>query len=80
MKQDADGFSDHYEALQLSPNADSETVDRVYRILAKRYHPDNQETGDAAKFGTIATAHRILSDPELRAHLTQGMTKIGAQF
>ena len=67
MKQGADSFSDHYEALQLSPNADSETIDRVYRILAKRYHPDNQQTGDAAKFGTISAAHRILSDPEKRA-------------
>jgi curved DNA-binding protein len=67
MKQPSDGFSDHYETLQLSPNADSETVDRVYRILAKRYHPDNQQTGDAAKFAPIAAAHRVLSDPELRA-------------
>ena len=49
----ANGFSDHYEAFQLNPNADSETIDRVYRILAKRYHPDNQETGDAAKFETM---------------------------
>src|SRR5262252_8015594 len=67
MKQPSTAFPDHYEALQLSPNADSETVDRVYRILAKRYHPDNQETGHAAKFGTIADAHRVLSDPEQRA-------------
>src|SRR5438874_8905397 len=67
MRQTADGSSDHYEALQLSPNADSETVDRVYRILAKRYHPDNQQTGDATKFGMIADAHRVLSDPEQRA-------------
>jgi DnaJ-class molecular chaperone len=56
-----------YEALQLDPNADGETIDRVYRILAKRYHQDNQETGDAAKFETIATAHRELSDPQQRA-------------
>jgi curved DNA-binding protein CbpA len=67
MQQRADGFSDHYEALQLSPNADSETIGRVYRILAKRYHPDNQQTGDSAKFATIAEAHRVLSDPEQRA-------------
>jgi curved DNA-binding protein len=67
MKQPADGFSDHYEALQLSPNADSETIDRVYRILAKRYHPDNQQTGDTEKFAHIASAHRVLSDPEQRA-------------
>lgn len=66
MKQ-ANSFSDHYEVLQLNPKADIETVNRVYRILAKRYHPDNQQTGDPAKFETIATAHRVLSDPKQRA-------------
>ena len=64
--QEPHGFSDHYEVLQLSPNADTETVDRVYRMLAKRYHPDNYQTGDAAKFKTIVAAHRVLSDPEQR--------------
>ena len=34
-----DGFVDHYEVLQISPNADAETVQRVYRMLAQRYHP-----------------------------------------
>src|SRR5262245_61005825 len=66
MKQ-ANSFSDHYDALQLNPNADADTIDRVHRSLAKRYHPDNQETGDAAKFETIANAHRVLSDPKQRA-------------
>jgi curved DNA-binding protein CbpA len=62
-----DGFTDYYEILQLSPNADSETIDRVYRILAKRYHPDNNVTGNADKFRQIAEAHRVLSNPEQRA-------------
>ena len=61
------GFIDYYEALQLSPNADGETIDRVYRILAKRYHPDNNVTGNADKFRLIAEAHRVLSNPEQRA-------------
>src|SRR5687768_4463629 len=65
--QDAHNLSDHYEALQISPNADTETVDRVYRMLAKRYHPDNRQTGDEAKFRAIVSAHRVLSDPEQRA-------------
>src|SRR6266581_5695868 len=60
-------FIDYYEALQLSPNADAETITRVYRILAKRYHPDNQDTGDVEKFATITDAHRLLSDSEKRA-------------
>ena len=33
--------SDFYELLQISPNAEPETVHRVYRLLAQRWHPDN---------------------------------------
>ena len=43
-------FTDYYEDLQVSSNADVETIERVYRLLAKRYHPDNNGTGDAEKF------------------------------
>jgi len=60
-------FVDLYETLQLSPNASAETVERVYRLLAKRYHPDNQETGDAQKFSEVHTAYELLSDPARRA-------------
>jgi curved DNA-binding protein len=59
-------FVDYYEALQISPNADQETVHRVYRVQAQRFHPDNQETGDAARFRLIADAYQILSDPQKR--------------
>lgn len=60
-------FVDFYETLQISPNADPDTIHRVYRILAQRYHPDNQETGDTATFRIMSDAYRELSDPELRA-------------
>ena len=62
-----DDFIDYYEVLQLSASADGETIDRVYRMLAKRYHPDNHATGNADRFRLIAEAHRILSNPEQRA-------------
>lgn len=62
-----ESFSDHYEVLQLSPNATGDTVERVYRILAKRYHPDNQDTGDSEKFSEISRAFEVLSDPARRA-------------
>ncbi len=55
---------DHYEILRLSPMSDGATIDRVYRTLMKRFHPDNDKTGDAEIFLRIAEAHRILSDPE----------------
>jgi DnaJ-like protein/PilZ domain-containing protein len=60
---------DCYEVMQLSPNADAETVSRVYRLLAFRYHPDNKETGNSEMFLRLSEAHEILSDPEKRAQL-----------
>jgi len=65
MGQEA--FVDYYEILQLSQRADQETIERVYRLLAKRYHPDNKNTGDAQKFDALTKAYRALSDPERRA-------------
>ncbi len=61
------GFVDYYEILQLSPNADTETIERVFRYLAKKFHPDNKESGDVDRFRTIVEAHRVVSDPEKRA-------------
>jgi hypothetical protein len=58
---------DCYEVMQLSPNADAETVSRVYRPIAFRYHPDNTETGNSEMFIRLSEAHQILSDPEKRA-------------
>lgn len=58
---------DCYEAMQLSPNADRETISRVYRMLAFRYHPDNAETGNSEMFLRLSEAHEILSEPEKRA-------------
>jgi curved DNA-binding protein CbpA len=62
-----EGLIDYYEILQLSQGADQETIERVYRLLAKRYHPDNKNTGDAQKFDELVKAFRALSDPERRA-------------
>lgn len=59
--------SDYYEILQISPNAELDTIQRVYRLLAQRFHPDNQATGDAEKFRLLTDAYAILGDPEKRA-------------
>jgi hypothetical protein len=60
-------FVDYYELLQLSPNADAETIERIFRHLAKKYHPDNNDSADNDRFVQISEAHRTLSDPESRA-------------
>ena len=58
---------DHYKMLQLNPTADPDTIHRIYRILAQRFHPDNTETGDEQLFKRLLEAYRVLSDPEQRA-------------
>jgi curved DNA-binding protein CbpA len=53
----------YYEILQISPHAEAETIHRVYRIMAGRFHPDNPETGDTDKFLLLKAAYETLSDP-----------------
>ena len=60
-------ITDYYETLEISPNANSETIERVFRYLAMRYHPDNQDTGDQLRFSQIMEAHDTLKDPVKRA-------------
>jgi curved DNA-binding protein CbpA len=59
--------ADYYEILQISAHADQETVRRIYKIQAQRFHPDNLETGDGEMFKRIAEAYEVLSDPDKRA-------------
>jgi DnaJ-domain-containing protein 1 len=60
-------FTDYYEILEISPNARQETIERIFRHHARRYHPDNQDTGDFARFNEIVEAHDALKDPVKRA-------------
>ena len=62
-----DKFQDFYEVLQISPNAEPETIHRVYKLLAARLHPDNPETGDLDGFLSLNRAYDVLSDPALRS-------------
>ncbi len=41
-------FIDYYELLQISPNAEPQTIQRVYRMLAARYHPDTRRPAIAS--------------------------------
>jgi curved DNA-binding protein CbpA len=62
-----DKLPDYYEIMQISPNAEPDTIHRVYRLLAQRFHPDNAETGNDAQFRALSAAYQVLSDPEQRA-------------
>jgi len=66
MTEQRDGFIDYYELMQISPNAEQETVQRVFRMLAARYHPDNPKTGSLDHFIRLQRAYEVLSDPAAR--------------
>ena len=59
--------ADYYEVLQVSRGADTETIHRVFHLLAQRYHPDNRDTGSEDRFRLLVEAHSVLGDPERRA-------------
>jgi hypothetical protein len=59
--------NDYYEVLQINPKADADTIHRVFRLMAMRFHPDNPETGNIETFLKLKRAYEVLSDPEQRA-------------
>lgn len=71
-----DGKQDFYEVLQVSATAEPDTIHRVYRLLAQRFHPDNQETGNSDRFHQVHEAYTVLSDPERRAKYDVSYHKI----
>src|SRR5215469_6308774 len=58
---------DYYQLLEISPQATQETIHRVYRYMAARYHPDNVRTGNLQKFTQLTSAYKVLSDPDRRS-------------
>jgi chaperone protein DnaJ len=57
---------DYYQTLGVDKNASEDEIKSAYRKLAKMYHPDNKETGDAEKFKACTEAYSVLSDPDKR--------------
>jgi curved DNA-binding protein CbpA len=62
-----DQFVDYYDLLQLSPNADTETISRIFRHLAKQCHPDLPQGGNPDRFRQLLKAYRTLAKAKTRA-------------
>ena len=62
---------DYYEILGVSKTASKDDIKSSYRKLAKKYHPDNKETGDEAKFQEVQEAYDILYDDQKRSAYDQ---------
>lgn len=67
----------YYEILEVDRNASPEIIEKAYKTLAKKYHPDLRE--DAEKryaeeaFKMINEAYEILSDPQKRTEYDKSL-------
>lgn len=60
-----------YEILEVNEKASKEVIEKVYKVLAKKYHPDLQRTPEEKekaeeRMKEINEAYSILSDTEKR--------------
>lgn len=60
----------YYEILEVDKNASQEIIDKAYKTLAKKYHPDLQDDTNKKEseelFKQINEAYETLSDPNSR--------------
>jgi curved DNA-binding protein len=63
---------DYYEILGVPRDASQQDIQRAYRQLARRHHPDvNKEPGAEERFKDITEAYNVLSDPNKRKRYDQ---------
>ncbi|WP_287933546.1 DnaJ domain-containing protein [Arthrobacter sp.] len=81
------GSPDFYAVLHLGPEATGAEVNRAYRSLMRRHHPDTrpspataeQASRESEQLRQIMDAYTVLADPAQRARYDRGLlTKAGA--
>jgi molecular chaperone DnaJ len=63
----------YYEVLRVERSAGKSEIDRAYRKLAIKFHPDSNRNDESAteKFKEATEAYEVLSDPEKRGRYDQ---------
>ncbi len=61
-------MKNHYNILEVRPNAGTEEIKKAFRLLAVKYHPDKTQGDEyfTKKFIEIREAYEILSSPDQR--------------
>lgn len=65
-------FEDYYKVLGVDRSASQQDIQKAFRKLAKKYHPDVSKEDDAEeKFKKVNEAYEVLKDPEARKKYDQ---------
>lgn len=63
-------MKNYYETLEVDVKASKEVIEKAFKVLAKRYHPDTQKEDKKewaeAQFKEINEAYEVLSNDDAR--------------
>lgn len=73
---------DYYKILGVPKDADSATIKKAYRDLARKLHPDRNSSDKAAeaRFKEVSEAYSVLSNPAKRKEYDEARTLFGSGF
>ena len=59
--------NDYYQSLGIARDASADDIQRAYKKMARKFHPDVNQSRDAEdRFKEISAAYEVLKDPEQR--------------
>ena len=65
-------YKDYYKIMGVARDVGQDELKRVYRRLARKYHPDvSKEANAEARFKEVQEAYEVLKDPQKRAAYDQ---------
>lgn len=77
-------MKDYYKILEVNENASKEIIEKTYKILIKKYHPDVHEENEKNKMDMkikeINEAYKVLSNDFLREQYDNEWNKERAEY